>query len=398
MNVLVISSLYPSVVDPLSGIFVKQQVQELVNQGCQVVVIAPVPLAPFPIHLISKKWGKYHVTPHFTADDNIEVYHPRYISLPNNWSFQESGQRMYAGMKRLISEIAREFPFDMIHAHVALPAGYAAMRIAEVYQKPYLVTIHGADLQSTIYHSQGCKDAIKEVITNSSGVVLVSSKLKRIAEDQFGINDKYLVISNGIDPNTIQRIADSNPYPKDDRHNILSVSNLFESKGIDINLYALERLLEKHPDLLYWIIGAGPEQGYLENLSEKLGISDHVEFLGQLPHDRVLTYMAGCEIFSLPSWQEGFGIVYLEAMAYGKPVVGCLGEGIEDFVVDSETGFLVKPRDVDDVVVVLDTLLDDPDRAAQIGDAAQKHVLDNFTWEENVHNTIELYHKIVHKS
>ena len=395
MNILVISSIYPSESNPLSGIFVHSQVQELVKQGFQVKILAPVPLAPFPLPLFSKKWRRFHATPGFGLVNEIEVYYPRYLSLPRNWLFEKSGGWMYAGMRELVSEIAKEFPFDLIHAHVALPTGYAAMRVAAENQKPYIVTIHGADLQKTIHLNQKCKGAVAEVISHSSAVVLVSNKLRRIAEDQFGISNKFKVISNGIDPEYIHQVSYRNPAEIQEQKTILSVSNLFPTKGIDINLYALEKLAEKHPDTKYLVIGDGPERKKLVGLARELNLSNRVEFLGQLPHDQVMSHMAECDIFSLPSWQDGFGIVYLEAMAQGKPVIGCQGEGIEDFVVDSETGFLVKPKDSDDLARVLDNLLENPRLGIQVGARAQQTVQENYTWERNAREVIRIYEECI---
>ena len=160
MNILVISSLYPSESNPLSGIFVHSQVQELINQGHQVKVIAPVPLVPFPLPLFSRKWERFHDTPGYGLVNEVEVHYPRYLSLPRSWLFEKSGEWMHAGMKKLVSEIIRDFPFDLIHAHVALPAGYAAMKVAEDLQVPFLVTIHGSDLQKTVDINQDCKEAL----------------------------------------------------------------------------------------------------------------------------------------------------------------------------------------------------------------------------------------------
>jgi glycosyltransferase involved in cell wall biosynthesis len=237
---------------------------------------------------------------------------------------------------------------------------------------------------------------VGEVFSQSASVVLVSNKLKRIAEEQFGGGPNYRVIPNGIDPDYIKQFSHRQKTPLRPQKTILSVANLYPAKGIDLNLKAVQKLAKQHPDLKYQIIGAGPEQGNLLDLAQKLGIINQVEFLGQLPHPQVMKKMAECDIFSLPSWQEGFGIVYLEAMAHGKPVIGCRGEGIEDFVVPEETGYLVKPGDVDDLVRVLDDLLAHPHRGTQTGKAAQKHVLENYTWEKNAQRTVQLYQEISH--
>ena len=114
-----------------------------------------------------------------------------------------------------------------------------------------------------------------------------------------------------------------------------------------------------------------------------------------LSHDDVLKYMSEADIFSLPSWNEAFGVVYIEAMACGKPVIGCEGEGLEDFVRNFETGLLVKPKDVNSLAEAMDFLLSNPDKAKEIGKRGQKLVLDNYTWEKNAEKTIRVYQEVL---
>jgi teichuronic acid biosynthesis glycosyltransferase TuaC len=105
--------------------------------------------------------------------------------------------------------------------------------------------------------------------------------------------------------------------------------------------------------------------------------------------------MAACDIFTLPSWNEGFGIVYLEAMACGKPVIGCQGEGIEDFVEHGRTGLLAKPKDVDSLFEALEFLISRPHEAEAMGVQARKLVFENYTWAKNAEKIIKLYEEVI---
>jgi glycosyltransferase involved in cell wall biosynthesis len=148
-------------------------------------------------------------------------------------------------------------------------------------------------------------------------------------------------------------------------------------------------------DIHFVLIGDGPESRTLRALARRLSIEDRVEFVGRVPHIRALQYIAAADVFSLPSWSEGFGIVYLEAMACGKPVIACRGEGPEDFVQHGKTGLLVKPRDVDSLVEALDFLLSNPEEAWAMGERARKVVLENYTWEKNVEKIVKLYKELL---
>ncbi|HDQ13222.1 MAG TPA: glycosyltransferase family 4 protein [Sediminispirochaeta sp.] len=395
MKVLVISHMYPSSFNEVAGIFVHEQVKVLVAKGVEVRVISPVPWTPFPIKHLRKKWKRQSQVPQQAQWDGVKVAYPRYLAFPRAWLFATSGKRMYRGIKKLVQSIHREFPFELVHAHVALPGGYAGALVARDMQVPMVVTIHGQDLQHTVHRSVRCQRALAFALNHASRVIVVSHKLKRLAEEHFGCRDKLAVIPNGVDP---QKVTVPNLGDLPDRARswiLLSVSNLVHTKGLDLNLVAVQRLRKRYPLLRYRVIGGGPLEGKLRRMAASLKLDDCVEFLGRQPHHQVMEHMAMCDIFSLPSWQEGFGVVYLEAMASGKPVIGCEGEGIEDFVEHGKTGLLVKPRDVDSLVEALDFLLSHPEEARAMGERARKLVLENYNWEKTAEKTIAVYKEVL---
>ena len=394
MKVLLISHMYPSSFNSIEGIFVHQQVKELQRQGCEVKVISPVPITPFPIKYFSKKWKKYSQIPEKAIWDGIEVYYPRYLDFPKALFFASSGERMFRGIKKIVNKIHRDFKFDLIHAHVALPDGYAGMLLAKESKKPLIVTIHGADFQRTILKNKKCKENIEKVINFSNKTIVVSNKLKKTGEKELKIEpEKILIIPDGINQDEIFK-RESNLLRKyENKKIILSVSHLIKTKGIDLNLRAIAKLKDKYQDLIYLIIGEGRKKKSLEKLTRDLNLEENVEFLGQLPHTKVMEYISICDIFSLPSWKEGFGVVYIEAMAHKKPVIACRKEGPEDFIKNKETGLLVKPKDVDNLVEAIDYLLSNSESAKEIGERARKLVLENYIWEKIVGQLIKVYRR-----
>jgi len=395
MKILVLSELYPSTVSEVPGIFVRQQVRELRKQGCEVRVISPTPLTPFPVKYISRKWRAYSQVPPEMTWDGVEVHYPRYLSFPRNGFLASSGKRMYWGIKKLVEELYRDFKFDIIHAHVALPDGYAGMMVKRQYGRPLVVTIHGADMQTTIHRDASCKTAIAKVFQQADKIVTVCTKLRRIAEANLGFQDKPVVINNGINPEDI--VSDDVDLPSTYAANmvVLSVSHLIASKGLDLNLKAISQLAGKYPNLKYLVIGGGPEAESLKQLADSLNLGDRVEFLGEMPHEEVMRYMAAADLLSMPSAPEAFAMVYLEAMAHGKPVIACQGQGITDIVEDGETGLLVKSRDVPSLVQAMDFLLGNPEKAQKIGEKARKVVLEKCTWEKNVRKYMEIYEELL---
>jgi len=392
IKVLVISPWYFS---ETQSTFIHKQLLELRNQGCEIKVITPIPWTPFPLNVISKKWKGYHDVSDRIVRDGIEAYFPRYLAFPKGLFLASSGKRMYAGIRKLVQDLNQDFKFNIIHAHVALPNGFASMLVNKEYNKPLLVTIHGQDLQITVYKNEACREALAKVFHEADKVVTVSTKLKKIAEANFGVSEKIISICDGINPADVARRNIDLVSKYAGNKIMLSVSNLISSKGLDLNIRAISLLAGKYSNLKYLVIGRGPADAFLMKLSRDLNLENQIVFLGELPHDKVMQYMAIADIFSLPSWQEGFGVVYLEAMSNGKPVIACHGEGITDIIEDGTTGLLVKPKDVKSLAQAMDILLGNPDKAHEIGDRARKLVLENYTWENNARKYIEIYRESI---
>lgn len=392
MNVLIISHMYPSAFNHMSGIFVHKQVEELVRQGCNVKVISAIPWAGFPLNKLSEKWNLYSKIPSENVIDNIPTFHPRYIEFPRGYFLNSSGKRMYKSMKNLIHSLNNENKFDLIHSHVALPDGYAGMLLSEELKLPHVVTVHGQDFQNTIKRSNTLKNTVFDVLNKSDKVITVSNKLKRMVDNETFFN-KIHVVNNGIDINDCIRESNNNIQMQEP--NILSVSNLIKTKGIDLNIEAIKILVKKYKNLKYYIIGDGPEKENLLNLVKEYNLQDNIIFLGKLKHDEVMNYMNKCTIFSLPSWQEGFGVVYIEAMLQCKPVIGVKGEGIEDVIEHNYNGILVSPKNIDEIVNVIDRLLDDKEKRISIGNKAKDTVINNFTWKINAQKVIKLYEELI---
>ncbi|WP_368293250.1 glycosyltransferase family 4 protein [Dehalobacter sp. TBBPA1] len=389
MKILVLSHMYPSSQNPAYGIFIHKQVKALQNQGCEIKVVSPVPYAPWPLPALQPKWRTYASIPDKAVVDGVEVYYPRYLEFPRSYFLDQSGYFMYRGIRRQVAQIRREFPFDLIHAHVALPDGYAAFLLKKDDDIPLVVTIHGQDFQSTLTKNEKCRQRLFEVLEGTDRIITVSSKLKNITRDQ-AFFSKTEVINNGIDLNDCVPPPDISGNTRKEIR-ILSVSNLKKTKGIDLNLRAVSSLTKKYPSLKYFIAGDGEERKALEDLTESLNLKDKVVFLGKLTHPEVMKEMAEADIFCLPSWQEGFGVVYIEAMAQGLPAIGVRGEGIEDALIHGQNGLLVAPRNVEDLSGALDVLLRDPVYCRRLGEAGRQTVLDQFTWSNNAAQTVRVY-------
>ena len=393
MKVLVLSHMYPHLNNPNSGTFVHEQVVELQKQGVEVVVLCTLSKSAKALTYISKKWKNYYEQPAFTELDGVPVHFDNYLVIPRNFFYHTSGTRMYNGIVDKATRLHKEHQFDLIHAHVALPDGYAAIKIGEKLNLPVVTTIHGQDVQTVIHKSEPCKNKIEYVIDQSDATVFVSTKLLKLKEQHLTTkNDRSVVINNGLPTmfNPTNEIRKSN-----DLTHLLSISNLKNTKGLNYNLKVLSQLKKEGYTFHYSIVGEGEERGNLEALVTSYQLENEVSFLGLLKREEVLHQIQQSDIFTMPSWQEGFGMVYIEAMSQGLPIIACRGEGIEDVVTDGENGYLVKPKDHLELKERLAQLLKDADLRREIGENARDTVNRNFTLSKTVRRLRDLYQSVV---
>lgn len=212
-----------------------------------------------------------------------------------------------------------------------------------------------------------------------------------------------LLVARGADRRRIQVIPNGTEperfYPQDataqrralgveDRKVLLTVARLVGRKGIDTVLRALPRVAADVPDVVYLIVGDGPDRGRLEHLAAEVGVAGRVRFLGRVPYAEVPALFNTCDVFVMPSRNaepdvEGFGIVFLEANACGKPVVGARAGGIPDAIIHGETGLLTTPGDPADLARALLCLLRHPETAQRLGAQGRQRVLERGTWDHS---------------
>jgi glycosyltransferase involved in cell wall biosynthesis len=170
---------------------------------------------------------------------------------------------------------------------------------------------------------------------------------------------------------------------------------LIPIKGWNLLLRAFAAIQDRppaiSPALSLEIIGDGPERGRLQQLAQELGVAAKVHFRGRKSRREVAEAMQRATVFALPSRYEGLGCVYLEAMAAGKPVVACQGQGIEEVIRPAVNGCLVAPNDLQGLTDTLATLLQQAELRHKIGGAARRTILQGFTLQQQAERLIGLY-------
>jgi glycosyltransferase involved in cell wall biosynthesis len=182
---------------------------------------------------------------------------------------------------------------------------------------------------------------------------------------------------------------------------VLFVGNLEPRKQVDVLLRAMVCVRQRIPDARLLIVGSGESAGIhdqtsiLLGLSHQLGLTDSVRFVGRVDDTALVDYYAAADVFALPSSSEAQGIVALEAMACGLPVVGAAVGGLLGTILDGETGFLVPSGDVASLAERLVDVLGDRCRGDAMGAAARRAVERDFSWRRAVEATLEVYREVV---
>jgi len=197
--------------------------------------------------------------------------------------------------------------------------------------------------------------------------------------------DRVRWLPPALDP-TLDRLASSPALsaPVEDHLELLTVSRLWAEelrKGVDHALAAFARVAPRYPGARYRIVGQGSDGPRLRALAGSLGLGERVVFEEDLSDRELADRYRRCSIFVLPSGQEGFGIVFLEAMRFGRPCIGGRAGGAPEVIEDGRTGLLVDFPDGAGLEAALDRLLGDPELRRQMGEAGRRRVEEGFTFQ-----------------
>jgi phosphatidylinositol alpha-1,6-mannosyltransferase len=245
--------------------------------------------------------------------------------------------------------------------------------------------IHGEEITTEFGYRRFARNRARS-LRHADAVVAVSSYTREQLVALMGTDPaKIEVINNGVDLDRFhpvpQRADLVARYGLTGRRTILTVSRLMEKKGIDSTLYALAWLVESRPDLCYLIVGDGEFRASLESLVRELQLESHVVFTGPVRVEDLADHYALGDFFVMPNRRmadgdtEGFGLVFLEANACRKAVIGGRDGGVVDAIVDGETGLLVNGHSIEAIRAAMANLLDDPARRDRMAEAGYRRAL-----------------------
>jgi glycosyltransferase involved in cell wall biosynthesis len=385
MRVAIVAEYYPRAGDPVLGVWAHRQALAARDAGADVrVLVLHRPLPPLAALRTRdlKALRAAASQPRHARLDGIEVTYVPYLSPPRPWSYGAWGAWAESALRRALRRLQADFPFELIHAHYAVPAGDAVRRAAPGV--PLVVSVHGGDVLATPHRSTYARRTVTRTLEHARLVLANSAGTERRCQ-ALGARETA-VVHLGTDLPAIP------PARTDPRPTLVTVGHLVPRKRHADVLHALARLAPTHPDLRYAIVGDGPEREPLQALAADLNIAERVDFTGQLPPAEARQRAQQADLFVLPSVDEAFGVAYVEAMAGGVPAIGCAGEdGPEEIAAAGEGLIRVPPEDPARLAQAIDGLLNDPQARAQLQAQARATVERAFTWERCGEATVAAY-------
>ncbi|MDD5251271.1 MAG: glycosyltransferase family 4 protein [Patescibacteria group bacterium] len=288
----------------------------------------------------------------------------------------------------------KEPPAGLIVSHL-LPIGEIAYLMKKRRGLPYVVFVHGYDL-ALAAHAGGRKRLLAKRILGKADLVVANSGYTSKLAEALGAAPERLMIAKPspnippyhvVEPALMAATRARFAGPED--FLLLSVGRLVKRKGFDTCLQAVADLNCGRHSVRYVIVGEGPDRERLTRMAHDLGIADLVTFLGAVPQEDLPALFASCDVFvmvprSVGPDVEGFGIVYLEAAVFGKPVIGSRSGGVPEAVLDGETGILVDPLKPAELAAKICRLRYDREYAAKLGENGRRRVVDEFGWKRQL--------------
>ncbi|MEW6754156.1 MAG: glycosyltransferase [Candidatus Latescibacterota bacterium] len=350
MRVLVTSRLYPSAACPGRGTFVHNQVRFLAAH-CELEVISPTPWSlPVPG---TGRYGAYARVRRHECLDGIAVSYPRYLSPPRRVLFSHAWRFYLAAVRR--AQVHRP---DLVHAHLAYPDGYAGVHLSRALGVPLVISVHGHDVRQIPQANPRWRALVEAALAQAAAVIGSSTDiLGRLAS--LGVPDSRVHrVPQGVDSARFCLSTRQGPGSGDWR--LLYLGRFDQKKGIGVLLEAVALLRQEGRRVHLRLVGGSPISGTgaaFRRQAALLGLEECVEFGSEKPPEAIPAEIGDSDLLVLPSFYDSFGIVLIEAMACGVPVVATRCGGPED-IVEPEVGELVTPGSVLDLARGIGNVLD----------------------------------------
>lgn len=336
------------------------------------------------IQQVNKSVLKFFSDSHFYSDMDVLILYDEQkdidLALKTKPYLQGLNMKGYSGRKGNFSVaflkqvLLKQYDFIWFD-HINLAPFMTFISILAV---PYAMSIHGFE----VWHSI---NVIKKIgLCKAKHIVCPSNYTMTRASQHAFVFKKAAFCPWGLDihysPDSYELSAESIFHK---RKTVLITGRMDKnegySKGHQELIKAVCLLKNEFPEVLLIIVGQGSAQSLFQKMVCEMNIEEYVMFTGFVPDEQLHTYYTGCDVFAMPSYGEGFGLVYLEAMAHGKPCIGSNADAAREVIIDGETGFCVDPANTRLLADRLAYLLTNEEAKKRMGEAGRKRYLENFT-------------------
>jgi len=279
---------------------------------------------------------------------------------------------------------------SIIQVSTPLPNGAIGLLGKLIYNIPLITYIHGTEINK--YSQKLSTRMLLKFVLRNSDLVIANSNYTKNLVNRFNLEqNKVKVVNLGANlkdfyPLTINRDFLNNKRVLKNSKILLTISHLVDRKGHDAVIEALSELVQKHPQLIYLIVGRGPSKDRLEALVKAKKLNNHVIFVGFVENSKLNSYMNCCDIFIMPNREEdgdveGYGIAFVEANACKKPVIGGKSGGAVDAVLDGKTGLLVDPYSIAEVRAAINKLVTNESLCQELGEYGYLRAKNELNWQ-----------------
>ncbi len=319
------------------GVFTNDLAREMVLKG----------------HAVSIITSGYSYLKKYECINGIDIYRVPVLgrsslntaSMISMLSFLPSA--IYKGSRLLLKKKQR---YDLIHTHFAVPSGPARSFLSKCFKMPSVLSLYGGDIydpskSSSPHNNVLLKNVITFLMNTAHAVIAESNNIHDLAKNIYRPSKKIHIIPLDMQTPSFSTSTRKELLMKNDRFYLISKGRLVKRKGYSFLIKALSLLNKGEKDIGLILIGEGPEKNNLKDLARDLGLDKKIIFAGAVSDEKKFKLLSMSDLYVLSSIHEGFGIVLLEAMHCGLPVIATNEGGQTDIIEDGTNGILVPPRD-----------------------------------------------------
>lgn len=389
MKILFVTNQFPSKKYPYKVSFIYTQVKELINQGTDIVVLTP-------------NYGKEEK---ITEYKGINIYRFHSFTKQTNDPLLRNLFRGLRGKLSLILfllfqifyviKLVRKEKIDLIHAQWVLPSGFSALIASKILRRKLIITANGSDI-TFCGMNKLMRKFLCFTMSKSNLLVSVSENLRNKA---IGFCTNEIIsktIYLGIPKNIIQNLEINEELKKkNDKYHLICVGSLYPVKGIDYLLRSIKILTKKRQDFVINVIGDGELMVKSQSFIKKNKLENFCNLLGFLPHDETLKLINKSDLCIQSSISEGLSVYIEESIYLGKPIVATNVGGTNEIVIDGFNGYLVKPKNPENLADKIDMLLSNPDQMKLFGQNSKEIAKEKLSLERNITILKKCYQEIL---